>query len=440
MQVVYPKALTGTIEAIPAKAHAHRSLIAAALAAITTHATSTIHISHSSKDIDATMASLRALGVSIHYQDGIATISSLAPHTDVTEDSMLEKGQILPHESGTTLRLLLPVAAALCHTVEVDAKGRLPERPLEPLLGQLKAHGITISSPKPPFTMTGRLQGGTFSMVGDVSSQFFSGLLLAAPLIGGMTLQSTTPLQSRDYVTLTIATMKDFGVSVETIDHPNGTTTFIVPPGQSYQGQQDYHIEGDWSNGAIWIVASAMTGQSITITGLRPDSLQADKRILDILDQCNATYTWNQSSSDTPMSITIHGRATRPIHVNLEQMPDLLPVLSSLAASIPGESSFIRGARLRLKESDRLEAIAQLVRDSGGSVRLDGDDLYLTGTGHLIGGTVNCVNDHRLVMAGALNSLIASDPMVLQDSHAISKSYPHFFEDWARLGGATEEQ
>ena len=174
-----------------------------------------------------------------------------------------------------------------------------------------------------------------------------------------------------------------------------------------------------------------MTGQSISVTGLRPDSVQADKRILFILESAGVTCTWNGTT------VTVTGKAYKPLHVNLEQMPDLLPILSSLACSIEGESAFINGARLRLKESDRLEAVAQLVRDSGGTVRIEGDNLYITGTGALIGGTVDCVNDHRLVMAGALNALIATSSMILKDSEAISKSYPHFFTDWKRLGGET---
>ena len=174
-----------------------------------------------------------------------------------------------------------------------------------------------------------------------------------------------------------------------------------------------------------------MTGQSISVTGLRPNSVQADKRILSILESAGVTCTWNGST------ITVTGKAHQPIHVNLEQMPDLLPILSSLACSIEGESSFINGTRLRLKESDRLEAVAQLVRDSGGIIRIEGDNLYIMGTGTLTGGTVDCVNDHRLVMAGALNALIGTSPMILKDSEAISKSYPHFFEDWKRLGGQT---
>ena len=418
MQHVSNVPLFGTIPSIPAKAHAHRALIAAALAT----SPSTIVISHSSKDIDATMNSLRALGATITYEHGVA---------HVTPNPAPSIGQVLPHESGTTLRLLLPVSASICGTVKVDAKGRLPERPLEPLLSEMKDHGVSFSQDAPPFTMTGRLQGGTFSMTGTVSSQFFSGLLLATPQLGRTTVNCTSSLQSKDYVTLTIETMKDFGVQVTEGTTEDGYPSFTIEENQHFHGNEQYPIEGDWSNGAIWLVAVAMTGQSISVTGLRPDSVQADKRILYILEKSGVTCMWNGTT------VTVTGKAHQPIHVNLEQMPDLLPILSSLACSIKGESSFINGARLRLKESDRLEAVAQLVRDSGGTVRIEGDNLYITGTGSLSGGTVDCVNDHRLVMAGALNALIATSPMILKDSEAISKSYPHFFTDWKRLGGET---
>ncbi len=418
MQHVSNVPLCGTIPSIPAKAHAHRALIAAALAT----SPSTIVISHSSKDIDATMDSLRALGATITYEHGVAhVIPNPAPNI----------GQVLPHESGTTLRLLLPVSASICDTVKVDAKGRLPERPLEPLLSEMKDHGVSFSQDAPPFTMTGRLQGGTFSMTGTVSSQFFSGLLLAAPQLGRTTVNCTSSLQSKDYVTLTIETMKDFGVHVTEGSTEDGHPSFTIEENQHFHGNEQYPIEGDWSNGAIWLVAAAMTGQSISVTGLRPDSVQADKRILYILEKSGITCTWNGTT------VTVTGKAHQPIHVNLEQMPDLLPILSSLACSIEDESAFINGARLRLKESDRLEAVAQLVRDSGGTVRMKGDNLYIMGTGTLTGGTVDCVNDHRLVMAGALNALIATSPMILKDSEAISKSYPHFFTDWKLLGGKT---
>lgn len=412
---------TGTIASIPAKAHAHRALICAALA----NSSSTILLSRTSKDINATMDSLRGLGAHVVYENKVVT---------VTPGPVPTKGNVVPHESGTTLRLLLPVAASICNVVAVDAKGRLPDRPLEPMLGEIKAHGVTFSQDKPPFTMTGRLQGGEFCMVGDVSSQFFSGLLLAAPQCEGATIISTTPLQSSDYVTLTTTTMADFGV---TVDHIPAADTvqesFTVAANATFKGQNDYQIEGDWSNTAIWMVAAAMTGQAITITGMNKNSVQADRRIMQVIESAGCTITWDG------MNITVSGRASKPIHADLEQMPDMLPAMAALACSIQGESSFVNGARLRLKESDRLEAVANLVRDLGGTVREDGDDLYIIGSGILKGGQGDCVNDHRLVMAGTLMALISETPVILQDSEAITKSYPDFFEDWNMLGGNAQQ-
>lgn len=412
---------TGTIASIPAKAHAHRALICAALA----NSPSTILLSRTSKDIDATMDSLRGLGAQVVYENKVVT---------VTPGPVPTKGNVVPHESGTTLRLLLPVAASICNEVDVDAKGRLPDRPLEPMLGEMKAHGVTFSQDKPPFTMTGRLQGGEFGMVGDVSSQFFSGLLLAAPQCGGATITSTTPLQSSDYVTLTTTTMANFGV---TVDHTPASDTvqesFAVAANTTFKGQSNYQIEGDWSNTAIWMVAAGMTGKPITITGMNKNSVQADRRIMQIMIDTGCDVVWDG------MNVTVMGRAVKPIHADLEQMPDMLPVMAALACSIHGESSFVKGARLRLKESDRLEAVANLVRDLGGTVREDGDDLYIIGSGILKGGQGDCVNDHRLVMAGTLMALISENPVTLKDSEAITKSYPDFFEGWNILGGNAQQ-
>lgn len=418
MHQITSQPLAGTIAAIPAKAHAHRALIAAALAT----SPSTILLNRSSKDIDATMDSLRALGATITYEKGIVHI---------TPGQNPQKGQILPHESGTTLRLLLPVATSITSQVSVDAKGRLPDRPLEPLLGQMKEHGIHFSQDKPPFTMTGHLQSGHFHMVGNVSSQFFSGLLLAAPqLDGDTTITCVGPLQSKDYVNLTMQTMAHFGVHTHCSLNGDGHETFTIHGNHPFHGRENYAIEGDWSNGAIWLVAAAMTGKPLTITGLNPRSIQADRRIMHIIEDAGCHLHWDDEDN-----VTVTGKAYRPLRIDLEQMPDLLPVLASLAASIEGGSTFINGARLRLKESDRLESVANLITDLGGKVSTCGDNLHIIGTGRLQGGTVDCVNDHRLVMAGTLAALIAEAPVKLIDSEAISKSYPQFFEDWNALGG-----
>lgn len=412
MQSITNAIPTGTIAAIPAKAHAHRALIAAALA----NEPSTILLARSSQDIDATMDSLCALGAHISYENGsVQVVPGKAPL----------HGAILPNESGTTLRLLLPVAASLCDSVDVDAKGHLPQRPLEPLLQEMASHGVTFSQAAPPFTMTGRLEKGTYTMVGNVSSQFFSGLLLAAPQLGHTTIISSTPLESYNYVALTIQVMHDFGVSVV----EEGRTKFIIPSTSTFIGQQNYAIEGDWSNAAIWLVGSALTGQPITVTGLDRDSIQADCQITRILESAGCHLVWNGRQ------VTCHGNAKKPLRVDLGQIPDLLPVLAALACGIPGESAFINGQRLRFKECDRLDAIYHMVRALGGSVRMEGDNLYIQGTGHLTGGTVNCCHDHRIVMAATLAALIAKNPVQFNDAEAIHKSYPEFFNDWNYLGG-----
>lgn len=495
---------TGTIAAIPAKAHAHRALIAAALSTTP----STLRIAHYSKDIDATINSLRGLGAHIEKTatgvtvhpiaqrlssptststpaptatpvPATASASTSVPASSSTTTSAFGiSSQTAPyidaHESGTTLRLLLPVGVAIASDVHVTAAGRLPDRPLEPLKSQMEAHGVSFSAPKPPFTMTGHLQGGHFELAGHISSQFFSGLLLAAPYMdsedindlksadsantvtashqgAAVTIDSTTPLQSRDYVNLTIKVMNDFGVTVNT----NGDS-FSVPLPAQYVGQTDYAIEGDWSNSAIWLVSAALTGKPLTVTGLATDSVQADRRIIDVVRQSGATVEWvdtvpgkntshdphnnlNSTSQHTIADLVCTGKATRPLHVDLEQMPDLLPVLAALACGIEGKSEFINGERLRLKESDRLEAVTNLVNDLGGHAYCVGDNLYIEGTGSLEGGTGDCCNDHRLVMAGTLMALISRKDVQLKDSEAITKSYPLFFEHWNQLGGNAHE-
>ncbi|SUP44061.1 3-phosphoshikimate 1-carboxyvinyltransferase [Veillonella criceti] len=487
---------TGTIAAIPAKAHAHRALIAAALA----HSPSTLIIAHYSEDIDATIASLQGLGATItKTATGVTikpipqqpilaspTIASNVTAISETPSTQLEKARsINAHESGTTLRLLLPVSSAISPITQVTAAGRLPERPLEPLKSQLEAHGVAFSNPKPPFTMTGQLTGGTFEMVGNVSSQFFSGLLLAAPNMApaekvastasqansdetiaptsyknslannAVTIHSTTPLQSRDYVELTRKVMADFGVTTTISDDGN---TFTVPTQQQYEGREQYPIEGDWSNSAIWLVAAAMTGQPMTITNLQGDSTQADKRIIEIIKAAGTRVEWlsatlthtkaNLTSATTsshtesiatiPSVLHCTGRAHTPITVDLEQCPDLLPVLAALACSIEGESWFMNGERLRLKESDRLAAVEELVATLGGQARVEGDNLYITGTGQLLGGAVHSHKDHRLVMAATLMALISEEPVIITDSDAINKSYPLFFKHWNQLGGQAQ--
>ena len=409
MIAVQTKQVTGEIRAIPSKSYAHRALICAALA----DGPSTIRLARSSVDIDTTAQTLRQLGADIQK---VATGFQILPvrHTDDTP--LLDCA-----ESGSTLRFLLPVAMALKDRARFTGRGRLPARPLSPLLEEMEKKGCVFSGKKLPLTVTGRLAKGSFLLPGDISSQYISGLLLAAPLLGETEVRLTSGLESAGYVLITTEVMQDFGVKTVRTEHG-----YTVPGGQHYRAR-DYAVEGDWSNAAFFLVAGALGG-AIRLRGLKADSVQGDRAILDVLRAYGARV-------DTEDGILVQRDAARPIRVDLRQMPDALPILSVLAASARGESVFYGGARLRLKESDRLYTSAQMIRNIGGDAEETEDGLLVRGTGKLTGGTTSSFGDHRLAMASAIASLLCDEPVRIEEPEAVNKSYPAFFSDFQQLGG-----
>ncbi|NLK57778.1 MAG: 3-phosphoshikimate 1-carboxyvinyltransferase [Tissierellia bacterium] len=409
MIAVQTKQVTGEIRAIPSKSYAHRALICAALA----DGPSTVRLARSSVDIDTTAQTLRQLGADIQKD---ATGFQILPvrHTDDTP--LLDCA-----ESGSTLRFLLPVAMALKDRARFTGRGRLPARPLSPLLEEMEKKGCVFSGKKLPLTVTGRLAKGSFLLPGDISSQYISGLLLAAPLLGETEVRLTSGLESAGYVLITTEVMQDFGVKTVRTEHG-----YTVPGGQHYRAR-DYAVEGDWSNAAFFLVAGALGG-AIRLRGLKADSVQGDRAILDVLRAYGARV-------DTEDGILVQRDAARPIRVDLRQMPDALPILSVLAASARGESVFYGGARLRLKESDRLYTSAQMIRNLGGDAEETEDGLLVRGTGKLTGGTTSSFGDHRLAMASAIASLLCDEPVRIEEPEAVNKSYPAFFSDFQQLGG-----
>ena len=263
---VRPGLLHGAVAAIPSKSDAHRLLIAAALCDAPTH----IELPSRSRDIDATAACLRALGADIQDEPGGM---SVAPIKKRGESPQLDCG-----ESGTTLRLLLPVAAALYKSAGVTGRGRLPERPLAELIRCLSAHGVQFSNDRLPLTLWGALCSGEYSIPGDVSSQYISGLLLALPLLAGdSSIRLTSPLESAGYVDMTLSALSRFGVRAQT--KPDG---FFVPGNQAYRSPGNVQAEGDWSNAAFFLAAGAI-GKPVTCTGLTQNSAQPDRAILELL-------------------------------------------------------------------------------------------------------------------------------------------------------------
>lgn len=402
-----PSELRGTIPAICSKSDVHRILLCAALADAPTE----IKINSKSPlsvDILATAEVIRELGADVAVRAGSFVITPSGE--TVTE----------PHfdckESGSTLRFLLPVAAARTVRPSFEGSGRLPERPIGELLDALKSGGITVSAPKLPFSFDGKLHAGTFTLPGNVSSQYITGLLLALPLLDGDSeIKLTTKLESAAYVDITLHALKRFGIKVEKLE--NG---YFVPGNQQYTSPGVIEADGDWSNSAFFLVADAIGG-GIEVTGLDNSSPQGDKAIVEIIEQ----YKGEDGSLKAQT-------------VDLKEIPDMLPILAILAANSIGRSTFTGGERLRLKESDRIMSVHKMIESLGGKAEETEDGLIVYGKDEapLCGGTVDSYNDHRIVMAAAIGAMYAGGETVINDAKAVNKSYPSFFEDLKVLGGA----
>lgn len=415
---ITPHDLFGTVEAIPSKSCAHRTLICASFA----NGTTNITCPYISEDIQVTVDCLKALGTTIaRTKQGFRVVPA--------------KGQNRPQsvklnckESGTTLRFLLPLLGALHVNATISAEGRLFSRPLDPLISELSAHGMSFTWQGEKFLeVSGQLTSGSFELPGDISSQFISGLLLSLPLLSSSsTIQITEPIQSKDYLAITEHVLKDFGVTT-VFDAKNATYT-IEP--QHYVCPGVYSIEGDWSNAAPWLAAGAI-GQGVEVTGLSMQSVQGDRTILAALSLVGARVSRQQKGAACMMD------HLRPFTISVSEVCDLAPVLAALAAFIPGTSRLTNIQRLRLKESDRVQSICSVLRAFGVTVELSEDqtELSITGGKQPVSCIVDSCNDHRMVMMATILASYATGPVVITHAEAINKSYPLFFEHFKQLGG-----
>jgi 3-phosphoshikimate 1-carboxyvinyltransferase len=324
------------------------------------------------------------------------------------------------HESGTTLRLLIPVVAALGLPATFTGTGRLPQRPLHDFQDILGGHGVTLRFPDDntslPLGLSGQLTPGRFTVPGHISSQYLSGLLLALPLLDGPSeIILTTPLESAPYVEMTRHTLGEFGVIIEKTQ-----TGYAVQGGQKFL-PVDYTVEKDYSQAAFWLVANYL-GSTVKLIGLPDHTAQGDRAILPILASLGNTRP-----------------AGQPAVVDAAQIPDLVPVLAVAASLTPGQTRIINGARLRLKESDRLAVTANVLAAVGAQIEVVGDSLVIEGQTQLQGGRADSAGDHRIAMALAIAGLSSRDGVVIGHSEAVRKSYPDFFHEFKRLGGDCHE-
>lgn len=410
---ITPHRLCGSVRIPPSKSAAHRNLICAALS----KGESVISPFCTSVDIKATAAALRALGAEI-------TECEIGYKTKMGETP--EKAEIDFFESGSTARFLMPIAAALGIDATMTGRGRLPERPMKVLCDLLREHGVEVSADNLPITISGKMTAGVFALPGNISSQYITGIMLAAPLMEGETeIILTTPLQSVGYIDMTISTMARFGITVETTEKG-----WRIPAGQSYK-PCDTVTEGDWSTAAFFMSAAAIGGD-IRISGLDFASRQGDMAALDVFAAFGADITLEDNV------LHIKKGDLRGITVNAADIPDMVPAIAATAAFASGKTVIKNAERLRIKESDRIKTTVAALHALGveAAETADGMEIYGGGTK---GGKVDGANDHRIVMAFSVAAAYAEGESVVTDAEASSKSYPEFFESFNRLEGIANE-
>jgi 3-phosphoshikimate 1-carboxyvinyltransferase len=415
----------GTLSAITSKSAAHRLLICSALANKETF----LRCPQRSQDIDATAGCLQAMTAGISYEKDGFYITPLKKEIENTNhEYTLDCG-----ESGSTLRFLLPVCGALGLRTSFHMGGRLPSRPLSGLYEEMEAHGCTLSAQgSSPLICEGKLKSGNYSLPGNISSQFVSGLLFALPMLeGGSNIRVTGVLESRPYVNMTLEALNLFNVKIEETENQ----TFLVKGGQSYHSPKTICAEGDWSNAAFWLSAGAVGEGSVTCIGLNINSCQGDRAITKLLTRFGAQVSCEDDK------ITVSPGALRGIDIDAADTPDLVPVLAAVASVAQGETVIRNAGRLRIKESDRLHTVATSLSSLGANIKETEDSLIIQGQKTLSGGETESFGDHRIAMTAVVISAACSGHVVIKNAQAVNKSYPGFFEDFkTALGGVWERE
>ena len=427
---IFPSKLQGTVVAPSSKSMGHREIICAGLAA----GTSIIDNISMSKDIEATMRCLKAINVAV---DEIPSMieGRKALQISGTGLPMAAADSVDCGESGSTLRFFLPLGANLNCPLTFTGHGKLVSRPLQAYYDIFDEKFIQYFSDNGnlPVTVNGRLTPGTYKLPGDVSSQFVSGLLFVLPLLNGdSVIEITSPLESSAYVDMTINCLAKFGVQIE---NEKGEHRRYLVPGRQHYVAQDSQVEGDWSQAAFWTVGGSL-GASITCQGVNVNSLQGDQAVVSIMERMGAKLQQYANS------VTVNGGATKATVIDAANCPDIIPVLTVLAAVSEGTTKIINAGRLRIKECDRLAAMTSELNKMGAAITEEPEGLTIVGKpeGLRGGAKVDAWNDHRIAMSLAIAAQKCAEPIILSGAESVAKSYPTFWEDYKSVGGLVEEE
>lgn len=377
---IRPGKLHGKINAVASKSYAHRVLIASALCDSPTK----VHIRNISQDIEATLRAITDLGAEVEVLDNCYTVKPIQKQLE----PIIRCG-----ESGTTARLILPIAAAIYNRAVVSGSGTLLSRPFKSLCDTMSANGCVFDRVALPISFRGKIRPGVYEISGSESSQYISALMYALPLLDGESeIRLTSTVQSEGYIDMTREVLREFGI--------NGG--FKTQGGERYVSPGEISVQGDWSNAAFFLCAG------VEVMGLKEDSLQRDKAFLSVRNKQE---------------------------IDVGNIPDLVPVLAVNAATKNKMLRLYNAGRLKLKESDRLESVSAMINSLGGRANADDDELTIYANGSLTGGIVDSFNDHRIVMSAAIASCFCEKDVIIRNAEAVEKSYPTFFDDFRKLGG-----
>jgi len=410
-QIFYPSRFQGSTGAMASKSYLQRALMIASLS----KGTSTLSNVLWSDDALAVRRIIESLGAEIQGNEEI----SISPGERLPRKAL----QFNVGESGLALNIFSSLSSIYSGPITMQGEGTLLKRSIDSLVGNLRALDIQIETNGRhlPITLTGPMKGDHAIIDCQSGSQLLSGLLMSLPLRTRNTTLEVLNLTSKPYIDMTLSIMRDFGITLQHEDY----RVFCIEGQQSYHGTQ-YAIEGDWSAMANWMVGAAISGE-VTITGMDVGSAQADRAILEALKDFGAQIMIDQDQ------ITIKKMLCRPFVFDATHCPDLFPPLTVLAASCIGTSEIKGIHRLLNKESNRLESLIREFTILGLDISSIDDRLIIRGKGFLTGGHIHSHSDHRIAMAGAISAAISTDPIEIRHIEAVSKSYPKFIKDIARI-------
>jgi len=411
--LITPGSMTGSIAVPPSKSQTHRAIIAASLAKGKT----VIHNAAVNDDVAATIAAMAKIGVKI-INNGSQLIVNGVSRIVVSDDNIIDC-----NESGSTLRFILPILALSREKVVYTGKPALMKRPMSAYDDIGRQRGLVYQQNEKSIMVSGTLTPGVYPVPGSISSQFISGLLFALPLLkGDSEIRIAEPLESKGYVDMTIDILRRFGVRIE--ERPSG---YVVPGNQCYS-PANVTIEGDHSQMAFFGAAGLLTGD-ILCRNIAPTSLQPDRRFLDVVRAMKGAFEIQENG------IRFHRSNLQGCVVDVSQCPDVAPIISVLGAFADGTTVIENAARLKYKESNRLQTTYDILKGLGADIEMSDTSLTIRGRPTLDGGLLDPAPDHRIVMSAAIAATRCTKPVMIRHAEAVNKSYPNFWNDFKSAGG-----